>query len=510
LEISLAGSLAGSSQAPLPLAPQQSSSMPGLRSSFSTNDIPTVNSHGNPNAGLTHAEQHLHNHNAMIGRIPLGASHRRELSGDRRLSIGRIPDPAMNMVDAPAIQRRPELVHSQTAGPAMPQSMPMAGPMAANAYQPMPQPVMGGPQGYQSYGYTPPNVPQGMMPGQWHVPQPPVYGYTPQYPQQYVGRGRDNQQLVMQNRRAQNDESGRDHNRFANADLESMRGQIFTVSKDQHGCRFLQKKIDEDREKNVPIILAEVQDHIVQLMQDSFGNYLCQKLLEHCTHEQRTVLVNKAAPYMIQIAKNQHGTRALQKMIEAVQGPEQTQAIIEALSADVVGLIQDLNGNHVIQKCLNHLSPADSDFIFQAVGLNALAVGSHRHGCCVLQRCIDHAHGAQQQRLVSQIIAQAFNLMQDQFGNYVVQYILDHDMKEYTGPLCHTFLGSVVELSKQKFSSNVVEKSIRVADVYWKRRLVEELYVSKEEMERLLRDSYANYVVQTAVSALPVCNIADP
>jgi hypothetical protein len=510
MEISLAGTLASSGQPALPIAPQQNAPMPGLRSSFSTNDIPTV---GNANVGLTHAEQHLHNHNAMIGRIPLGATHRRELSGDRRLSIGRIPDPALNLVDAPAIPRRPELI-----GPAIPQSMPMAGPLAANAYQPVAQPVMGGPQGYQPYGYNPPSVPQGVVPGQWPVPQPPYYGYQNFVPQ-YAGRGRDNQQLVMQNRRAQIDgvcpccvprfltasESGRDHNRFANADLETLRGQIFSVSKDQHGCRFLQKKIDEDRDKNVPIILAEVQDHIVQLMQDSFGNYLCQKLLEHCTHEQRTVLVNKAGPYMIQIAKNQHGTRALQKMIEAVQGPEQTAAIIDALSADVVGLIQDLNGNHVIQKCLNHLSPADSDFIFQAVGLNALAVGSHRHGCCVLQRCIDHAHGAQQKRLVNQIIAQAFNLMQDQFGNYVVQYILDHDMHEYTGPLCNAFLGSVVELSKQKFSSNVVEKSIRVADVYWKRRLVEELFVSKEEMERLLRDGYANYVVQTAVSALPAC-----
>jgi hypothetical protein len=138
---------------------------------------------------------------------------------------------------------------------------------------------------------------------------------------------------------------------------------------------------------------------------------------------------------MIEVAKNQHGTRALQKMIEAVRGPEQTDAIINALSLDVVGLIQDLNGNHVIQKCLNHLSPSNSEFIFEAVGTNALAVGSHRHGCCVLQRCIDHAVGAQQQRLVSQIINQAFTLMQDQFGNYVVQYIC-----EYVSQWLGTFL----------------------------------------------------------------------
>jgi len=82
---------------------------------------------------------------------------------------------------------------------------------------------------------------------------------------------------------------------------------------------------------------------------------------------------------MVKIALNQHGTRALQKMIEFVSTPEQVwsplvrpsrklrqltfvqiQTIIRALKDQVVQLIQDLNGNHVIQKCLNRLSPEDA------------------------------------------------------------------------------------------------------------------------------------------------------
>jgi hypothetical protein len=200
MDISLP-SLASSVQPTLAIAPQQSVSMPGLRSSFSANDIPTVTSHGNAaNVGLTHAEQHLHNHNAMIGRIPIGVTHRREMSGDRRLSIGRLTESisAMNMVDAPATGRRPELVHAQSAGPAMPQIQPMV-----NAYQPVAapaQPILGAPQAYPYIGgYSPaPNV----GPGQWS--QPAYYGYQNFVPQ-YSGRARDNQQLVMQSRRAQND-----------------------------------------------------------------------------------------------------------------------------------------------------------------------------------------------------------------------------------------------------------------------------------------------------------------
>lgn len=38
----------------------------------------------------------------------------------------------------------------------------------------------------------------------------------------------------------------------------------------------------------------------------------------------------------------------------------QIRSIIVALSLHVVVLIKDLNGNHVIQKCLNKLAPEDN------------------------------------------------------------------------------------------------------------------------------------------------------
>lgn len=144
----------------------------------------------------------------------------------------------------------------------------------------------------------------------------------------------------------------------------------------------------------------------------------------------------------------------------------------------MVQLIQDLNGNHVIQKCLNRLNSEDARFIFESVGAHCVAVGTHRHGCCVLQRCIDHASGNQRIHLIAQITASAYHLLQDAFGNYVIQYICeslhilhletDHPTNmsltvdlgnpAFSQPLCHTLLGNMANFSRQKFSSNVVEK----------------------------------------------------
>ncbi|THX42062.1 ARM repeat-containing protein [Aureobasidium pullulans] len=339
--------------------------------------------------------------------------------------------------------------------------------------------------------------------GQWASPPGPMPGfqhgfgggYSQQLSQQSPVRYNDSQARVMQQRRSQN---GEDNSRYLNVDLQDVVGEIYGLCKDQHGCRYLQKKLEEGNAENIRLIFEETNPHMIELMTDPFGNYLCQKLLEYANDDQRTVLIRAAAPSMVKIALNQHGTRALQKMIEFISTPEQIEIITEALRYEVVPLIQDLNGNHVIQKCLNHLSPEDAQFIFDAVGTSCVIVGTHRHGCCVLQRCIDHASGNQKGQLVQYITMNAFTLVQDPFGNYVVQYILDLGEPAFSEPLAESFLGNVAILSRQKFSSNVIEKSIRTGNENTRRALINEI-MNPVDLEKLLRDSYANYVVQTAM-----------
>ena len=152
--------------------------------------------------------------------------------------------------------------------------------------------------------------------------------------------------------------------------------ELYNLCKDQHGCRYLQRKLEERLPEHIQMIFEETSVHVVELMTDPFGNYLCQKLLEYSNVEQCTALINSVAPQLVTIAPNQHGTRALQKMIERISAPEQTQTVIQALENHAVELVQGLNGNHVIQKCLNRWSAEDSQFVYNAVGTNRVVVHS--------------------------------------------------------------------------------------------------------------------------------------
>ena len=108
--------------------------VPKLQQSYSTNDIPTiknVNMHdANAVAGanMTHAEQHLHNHNASLGRVPPSASNRQ--SRDFSTFEPRIDDSsALSLssglqASAPTFQSPPGGLSSPTA----PNSFAASGP----------------------------------------------------------------------------------------------------------------------------------------------------------------------------------------------------------------------------------------------------------------------------------------------------------------------------------------------------------------------------------------------
>ncbi|XP_042494864.1 pumilio domain-containing protein C4G8.03c-like isoform X2 [Macadamia integrifolia] len=283
--------------------------------------------------------------------------------------------------------------------------------------------------------------------------------------------------------------------------LMEVQGYIYFIAKDQHGCRFLQKKFDEGTTEDVEMIFDEIIVHVVELMMNPFGNYLMQKLLDVCTEEQKMQILLMATEepgQLVKISLNTHGTRVVQKLIENLKTKQQISMVISALEPGFLDLINDLNGNHVVQRCLQCLSNEDNKFIFKAASKYCVDIATHRHGCCVLQRCIAHSTGEHREKLVAEISTNGLLLAQDSFGNYVVQFVLELKIPTATSYLISQFEGNYVHLSTQKFSSNVVEKCLKVFGEDNRSRIVHE-FLSYPHFEQLLQDPFANYVIQSAL-----------
>uniref|UniRef100_M4CF30 PUM-HD domain-containing protein n=2 Tax=Brassica campestris TaxID=3711 RepID=M4CF30_BRACM len=284
--------------------------------------------------------------------------------------------------------------------------------------------------------------------------------------------------------------------------LAEARGKFYYMAKDQHGCRFLQRKFAEGDGNDIETIFNEIIDYISELMVDPFANYLVQKLLEVCNDDQRMVIVCSIARkpgLIIKISCDMHGTRVVQKIVETVKRQEEISIIISALRhGGIVTLMKNVNGNHVVQRCLQYLLPHCKKFLFGAAMTHCVELATDRHGCCVLQKCIGYFEGEQKDRLVSKIASNALLLSQDPFGNYALQYVFELQLEWAVNEILKQLEGNYTELSMQKCSSNVVEKCLTLADDKHQARIIREL-VTDGRLDQVMLDPYGNYVIQAAL-----------
>lgn len=253
--------------------------------------------------------------------------------------------------------------------------------------------------------------------------------------------------------------------------LNEIKLKILSLSKDQYGCRFLQKKIDENivsnyatRMDNFETIFQEIYPFFYELIIDPFGNYLIQKLVTYCDERKLNLILEILQYNLFQISINQHGTRALQKIIDSLNNEYQLNLLTKGLKPYIIELIKDLNGNHVIQKILNKFSPTNCQFIYDSILNDLIVVATHKHGCCVLQKCLNHVTDYQLVQFSNVILEfkNFYKLINDQFGNYVLQYLIlinsiDINYKVFDGLVKF----GINNLCNLKFSSNVVEKFLK-------------------------------------------------
>ena len=250
-----------------------SASGPKLQPSLSTNNVPTLKQGNGINP---HAEQHLHKHEASLGRVRPGAmSNRnsRELSGGFRDAEGggyRPPasfQPSMhsfaglggNLTSGPA---HDGLVAPYADASALPDAATPTNASSAGGYYPgaAMNALTAGMHGMQ-LGQAPVWANMAGLGGAQHM-----YGggaYVHPFAT-YGPRGlHDSQARVIASRRLQSN----DNARFVNIDLLTMTDdEVFALCKDQHGCRQLQRKLEDRDPESMRIIFQQTSLHIIELM----------------------------------------------------------------------------------------------------------------------------------------------------------------------------------------------------------------------------------------------------
>ncbi|KAG6900881.1 hypothetical protein C0993_009999 [Termitomyces sp. T159_Od127] len=287
--------------------------------------------------------------------------------------------------------------------------------------------------------------------------------------------------------------------------IDDIFGHAVEFSGDQHGSRFIQQKLESATSEEKQVIFDEIVPmNAFSLMVDVFGNYACviQKFFEHGSQSQKVRLAQTMEGRIQGLSQQMYGCRVVQKAIEFVL-PEQQSVFVKELEPQILKCVKDANGNHVIQKLVERVSPDNLGFIKHFRG-NVYDLATHPYGCRVLQRCFEHLPEETTRPLMDELHKCATSLMQDQFGNYVMQYVLEHGKPHDRTLVISKLYGQILVLARHKFASNVCEKALACADPDTRRRLIDEILVTKPDgvtpITGMMKDQYANYVLQRAMN----------
>jgi hypothetical protein len=289
-----------------------------------------------------------------------------------------------------------------------------------------------------------------------------------------------------------------DPSEYTNIPLENLSKNILNLGKDQGGCRYLQKLLDENPKETILKLYQPLCENIITLINDPFGNYLIQKMFSVLSEEQLLNIMYIISPYIYDIGCNPHGTRALQSLISNLKSDNLQQFFLKIIFPHIIGLLKELNGTHVVQKFASDY-PTYSVYINKIIIENSANLATHRHGCCVIQKYLETSDENMLNGLINKLIDNTLILIIDQFGNYVIQTVLLMGNKNNGNKIASKITENICYYAKHKYSSNVVEKCFDFCDGITKQKLINSI-LKTENIIDLIIDEHGNYVVQKVLA----------
>lgn len=275
--------------------------------------------------------------------------------------------------------------------------------------------------------------------------------------------------------------------------------RLVHLSRTQAGSKFLQRKLLKGHPNVIKDILDGIEMELPTLMCDAYGNYLCSAAFQACSVPQRHRMLEIAMGSLCEVAKDRWGTHSLQALISLLCTAEEQSFLMNSLRDHVVELSCNVHGVHVVQRALMSFGSSFLDTILHEVLRNLHILANNPHSLGILKKCISQSRfGIGQQLLLQTLSKHAVEFAQNTFGNYAVQHAFEEWGGDICEPIVQALAGKLVQLSIQKFSSNVVEQMLISALPSTRRILLEELS-NVDQMAILMSTQYGHYVARRAL-----------
>ena len=227
------------------------------------------------------------------------------------------------------------------------------------------------------------------------------------------------------------------------------------------GSQYLQKMLPLLDESTLSEMLTIIRGSIAEIMCNCCGNYVMQKIIKIANVPQRLFILHMIEQNFCSVAKNTAGTHCIQTFIDGISTKEEEDVIKRIIKGNLLDLSFNSNATHIIQRLLSNITTNKRKYLVKFLLSHLLILSKNLNGATVVKKFIAETTSTKMSKIVVSIMqVNCFDMCTDQYENYVIQYAIDTFGYVQCKSLIEQILSSILVLGLEKYSSNVIDKTI--------------------------------------------------
>jgi hypothetical protein len=223
--------------------------------------------------------------------------------------------------------------------------------------------------------------------------------------------------------------------------------------------------------------------------------------LEGGSDEAQKRAIDNICEYFLELAFDRQGCLLVQSALDNANATlSHKHTIVAGLQGHVWKALQSKHANFVLQKVIEVMPPARTDFIAEELFGTAGKAVRHKFGCRIICRLVEHGNSQAGTRLlIDEILEEAHELSEHQFGHIVLRSILRNGMLVQKACITRALQGRCVQLANHKHGSFIVQDALAYCGEQTRMDLANQFLHDPELIIMLARQSYGKHVVEELV-----------
>ena len=247
---------------------------------------------------------------------------------------------------------------------------------------------------------------------------------------------------------------------FFETEMKSMISQLKT----HYGSICFQNALSSLSNDDINSLLIRLCPFLIDLMCSHYGNYFIQKLFQKLNYNQRLLIFSIIQYHFLQLCTDKSGTYSIQSLIDVIKTPDEEKIMQSLLMQNLLLLICNENGHHIIQKIIIDFPEHKREFLNKFFFENVEKICMNEYGAlCMVKFIIMNSNLNLRNQLIKSLERNIYQLFSNKFSCQVLLFLMEKYGFAYSTFIINEIKKNILFFSTQNaLTVSLVEKSMEL------------------------------------------------